>query len=83
MLAFMQYFVRSMEKHKESTKAFSPEVPCAGLAAAKAQAKLIVMAAPPAAMLQADACFRNRNGVRTMYRCWINERGEFQERALL
>jgi hypothetical protein len=79
----MQYFVRTMERRKESPKAFSAEFPCSGLIAAKDEAKRMVMAAPPAAMLQADACFRNKDGVRTKYRCWINERGEFQERALV
>jgi hypothetical protein len=79
----MQYFVRTMEKHKESTKAFSIEVPCAGLAAAQDKARQIVRESPPAIMLQADACLRNRNVVRTKYRCWINERGEFQERVLV
>jgi len=33
-------------------------------------------------MLQADACSRNRNQVWTKYRCWIDERGAFNERAL-
>jgi hypothetical protein len=79
----MQYFVRTMETHKESTRTFSAELPCTGLAAAKDEAKRIVMKSPPSVMLQADACFRNRDGVRTKYRCWINERGEFQERALV
>ena|ERR1700680_2927208 len=79
----MQYFVRTMEMHKESNKVFSAELPCSGLPAAKSEAKRIVMGSPPAAMLQADVCFRNRSGVRTKYRCWINERGEFQERALV
>ena len=36
-----------------------------------------------AVRLQADACMRNRDHVRTKYRCWINERGEFQESALV
>jgi hypothetical protein len=34
-------------------------------------------------MLQADVCSRNQNQVRTRYCCWINERGEFVERALI
>lgn len=79
----MQYFVRTMEMNKDSARVFGSEVPCAGLAAAKNEAKRIVLSSPPAAMLQADACFRNRTGVRTKYRCWINERGEFQESALV
>jgi hypothetical protein len=72
-----------MEMHKDSKRAFSEEVPCLGLAAARKEAKRMVLGAPPEVMLQADACFRNRVGVRTKYRCWINERGEFQERDLI
>lgn len=79
----MQYFVRAMEMHRDSTKIFTPERPCSGLNDAKQQAKRMVLESNPALMLQADACFRNRNQVRTKYRCWINERGEFQERALV
>ena len=79
----MEYFVRTMERHKESTKSFSAELPCSGLEKAKDEAKRIVLESPPAVMLQADACFRNGEQVRTKYRCWINERGEFQERALV
>jgi hypothetical protein len=72
-----------MEKHKESKNQFSPEVPCPGLQKAKEEARRLVMQASPKLMLQADACFRNRAMVRTRYRCWINERGEFQEQALV
>lgn len=79
----MQYFVRTMETHKESPRVFSPELPCSGLAEAKKQAKRLVLESPPKVMLQADACFRNRAQVRTKYRCWINERGEFQESVLV
>ena len=79
----MQYFVRSMEMHKESSRTFSPERLCYGLSAAKAEAKRIVLSADPALMLQADACARNRGQVRTKYRCWVNERGEFQESNLV
>ena len=79
----MQYFVRAMEKHKESTRTFGPELPCPGLEVAKAEAQRIVLAADPAVRLQADACARNRGQVRTKYRCWINERGDFQERVLV
>jgi len=79
----IQYFVRSMERHRDSSKVFSAELPCPGLAAAREEAKRIVLASHPASMLQADACFRNKDGVQTKYRCWINERGEFQERALV
>ena len=79
----MQYFVRAMEKHKDSKRIFGPELPCSGLAAAMAEAKRIVLSADPAVRLQADACARNRGQVRTKYRCWINERGDFQERSLV
>lgn len=72
-----------MEMHRDSPKVFSAEVPCTGLASAKETAKKLVLAAPPKIMLQADACFRNRNEVRTKYRCWVNERGEFQESSLV
>ena len=44
----MQYFVRTMEKHKESSGAFSIELPCHGLAAAKAEVKRLVLSANPA-----------------------------------
>src|SRR5215475_11347557 len=71
----MQYFVRTMEKHKESSGAFSSELLCYGLAAAKAEAKRLVLSANPALQLQADACARNGEVVQTKYRCWINERG--------
>ena len=79
----MEYFVRTMERHKESTKVFSAELACSGLQEAKDAAKRIVLESRPAVMLQADACFRNRQLVRTQYRCWVNERGEFQERSLV
>jgi hypothetical protein len=79
----MQYFVRTMEMHRDSQRIFSPEVPCSGLAAAKETARKLVMSSEPKIMLQADACFRNRNEVRTKYRCWMNERGEFQESSLV
>ena len=79
----MQYFVRTMEMHKDSQKVFSAEVPCSGLATAKETAKKLVQSSEPKIMLQADACFRNRNEVRTKYRCWMNERGEFQESSLV
>ena len=79
----MQYFVRALEKHKEASHTFGPEVVCSGLEVAKAEAKRIVLAADPAIRLQADACMRNRDHVRTKYRCWINERGDFQESVLV
>ena len=79
----MQYFIRTMETHKESKRIFSPELPYSALEDAKREAKRIVLGANPALMLQADACFRNRNGVRTKYRCWINDLGEFRESVLV
>jgi len=79
----MQYFVRTMEKHKDSVGNFGPELTCNGLTQAKDEAKRIVLSSNPKMMLQADACFRNQNGVRTKYRCWMNERGEFHEYALV
>lgn len=79
----MQYFVRTMEMHKDSTRAYGPELRCSGLPAAREAAKRRVLEAPRELMLRADVCFRNRIGVRTKYRCWINERGEFQERELI
>jgi hypothetical protein len=79
----MQYFVRTMEKQENRSNTFGPEIPCPGLMAAKAEAKRIVLASDPGIRLLADACSRNSGQVRTMYRCWINERGTFQESALL
>ena len=79
----MQFFVRTMEKHKTSTRVFSPEKPCAGLYAATNVAKQLVLASDPAIMLQADACFRNHAGIRTKYRCWRDEWGEFHEQRLV
>jgi hypothetical protein len=79
----MQYFVRTMPTHKDCVRVFSAELPCSGLREARDKAKRIVLESQPAMMLQADACFRNRNEVRTKYRCWINERGEFQEWKLV
>ena len=79
----MQYFVRAMEKHKESDRTFGAEVLCSDLTRAQAEAKRIVLAADPAVRLQADACVRNRGQVQTKYRCWIDERGDFQEKLLV
>lgn len=79
----MVYFVRTMERHKDGTRSFSSEIPCSGLRKATDEAKRKVLEAGPAIMLQADACFRNRNQVLTKYRCWINERGEFHEQTLV
>jgi hypothetical protein len=78
----MQYFVRTMEKHKESRNTFGPETACSGLDTAKAEAKRAVLSSDPALRLLADACTRNGVQVRTMYRCWINDRGEFRESVL-
>ncbi|MBZ5606172.1 MAG: hypothetical protein LAO79_28100 [Acidobacteriia bacterium] len=79
----MQYFVRAMEKHRDSDRVYGPEMPCTGLDMAKAEAKRIVLAADPAIRLQADACTRNGGHVRTKYRCWVNDRGEFLESLLV
>lgn len=79
----MQYFVRTMEMHKESKKTHSPELPCPDLDKAIGEARRTVLESDRAIMLQADACARNRDQVRTKYRCWIDERGTFNERALV
>jgi len=79
----MQFFVRTMENHKTSTRSFSSERPCSGLRAATDEAKRMVLASDPALMLQADACVRNRGHIRTKYRCWLDQRGEFHEYTLL
>jgi len=71
-----------MEKHKDSSRRFSAEVPYSALRTAADEAKQRVLDSDPTIMLQADACFRNRNQVTTKYRCWINERGEFHEKTL-
>src|SRR5215472_11442860 len=62
----MQYFVRTMEKHKKSSGAFSSELPCYGLAAAKAEAKRLVLSANPALQLQSDAIHRLSFPISTM-----------------
>jgi hypothetical protein len=82
-MAAMRYFVRTMERLKDTTRIYGEEVPCRGLEDAKEEAKRIVLEGRPNMMLQADACFRNGTQVRTKYRCWTNERGEFQESALV
>jgi hypothetical protein len=79
----MQYFVRTMERHRDSNNTFSEELLFPALAAAKEEAMRLVRASQPDKMLHADACFRNRTGVRTKYSCWINQRGEFQERSFV
>ena len=72
-----------MEKHKESDRVFGPESQFSGLDMAKAEAKRMVLASDPAIRLQADACTRNGRRVRTKYRCWRNERGDFLESVLV
>ena len=86
----MQYFVRTTDVRKENrrtgpvpfVKRMYPELACLTLSQAIEQAKRSVLAADETILLQADACSRNMNQVRTKYRCWINERGEFNEIAL-
>ena len=79
----MQYFVRTLEKHKESTGVFGPELPFRGLPHAQAEARRLVQSSDPAVQLQADACVRNKGIVRTKYRCWINDHQEFHECAFV
>jgi hypothetical protein len=86
----VQYFARAMDVRKETRRSGSgplvrqlyPELACSSLGQAIDQAKRSVMASDKTIMLQADACSRNRNQVRTKYRCWIDERGAFNERIL-
>ena len=86
----MQYLVRTNDVRKESrhggsvplVKRLYPELACFTLSQAIEQAKRSVLESDKAIMLQADACFRNMNQVRTKYRCWIDERGAFNEIAL-
>jgi hypothetical protein len=85
----VQYFVRTMDARKESrrsavpiVKRLYPELACLTLGQAIEQAKRSVLESDRTIMLQADACSRNRNQVRTKYRCWIDERGAFNEIAL-
>jgi len=54
-----------------------------GLRKAADEAKRKVLESDPSIMLQADACFRNRNQIWTKYGCWVNERREFHERTLV
>ena len=87
----MEYFVRTMDGRKENRqsgaappiKRLYPELVCSALDQAIDEAKRRVLESDKAIMLQADACSRNRNLVRTKYRCWIDERGAFNERALV
>jgi hypothetical protein len=85
----LQYFVRTIDARKESrqrsvpiVKLLYPELACSTLSQAIDQAKRSVLESDKTIMLQADACFRNLNQVRTKYRCWIDERGTFNELAL-
>lgn len=86
----MQYFARAMDVRKENRRGASgplvrqmyPELACSSLSQAIDQAKRSVLEADRTIMLQADACSRIRNQVRTKYRCWIDERGAFNERIL-
>ena len=86
----VQYFVRTMDVRKENrhggpaplVKRLYPELACSSLDQAIDQAKRSVLESDKAIMLQADACSRNLNQVRTKYRCWIDERGTFNELAL-
>jgi hypothetical protein len=63
-------------------KQLYPELACSSLSQAIDEAKRKVLESDRVTMLQADACFRNRNQVRTKYRCWIDERGGFNELSL-
>jgi hypothetical protein len=79
----MVYFVRVREAHKDGTRAVYPERLCSDLAKAVDEAKRMVFESERAKMLQADVGFKNGTKVRTKYRCWIDERGLLQERALV
>jgi hypothetical protein len=86
----VEYFVRIMNARKEGPwcgsvtpmKRLYPELACVALGRAIDQAKRRVLESDRSMMLQADACSRNRDQVRTKYRCWIDERGAFNELAL-
>ena len=86
----VQYFVRTEDVRKVSRHAGSlplmkrlyPELACFTLGQAIEEAKRSVLESDKAIMLRADACSRNNNQVRTKYRCWIDERGAFNELAL-
>jgi hypothetical protein len=86
----VQYFVRTMDIRKESrwrgsvplVKRLYPELACSSLGKAIEEAKRTVLESGTRITLQADACSRNRNQVQTKYRCWIDERGGFNELAL-
>ena len=86
----MQYFVRTTDVRKESRHGSStpivkreyPELACYNLNHAIDEAKRSVLGSDKTILLQADVCTRNLNQVRTKYRCWIDERGGFNELAL-
>jgi hypothetical protein len=86
----VQYFVRTDDVRKENRhsgsapliKQLYPERACFTLSQAIEEAKRSVLESDKAIMLRADACSRNNNQVRTKYRCWIDERGAFNELAL-
>jgi hypothetical protein len=85
----VQYFVRTTDVRKENrhgsvplVKRLYPELACPTLDQAIEQAKRSVLESDEKIMLQADACSWNNNQVRTKYRCWIDERGAFNELAL-
>lgn len=86
----MQYFVRTDDIRKESrhsgsaplTKRLYPELACFTLGQAIEEAKRSVLESDKTIMLRSDACSRNNNQVQTKYRCWIDERGAFNEIAL-
>ena len=86
----MQYFVRTTDLRKENrrngavplVKVSYPELACFTLGDAIDQAKRTVLESDATIMLQSDACSRNNNQVRTKYRCWVDERGAFNELAL-
>ena len=86
----MQYFAQAVDVRKENRRSGAdpvvrrlyPDLACSSLDQAIEEAKRAVMEADKTIMLQADACSRIRNQVRTKYRCWIDERGAFNERIL-
>jgi hypothetical protein len=86
----VQYFVRTTDVRKDNrhggsvplVKRSYPELACSNLDQAIDKAKRSVLESDKTIMLRADACSRNVNQVRTKYRCWIDERGAFNELAL-
>ena len=86
----MQYFVRTTDIRKDNrhsgsvplVKRLYPELACSNLGQAIEQAKRSVLESDKTIMLRADACSRNNNQVRIKYRCWVDERGAFNELAL-